>query len=57
MTCVPSSGEIRITDIATTFGGSVQHELTEYYRNGAYVDSSYSAVPNSVQYLFLVYNP
>lgn len=46
-----SSGQITLHNIATEFGGVAPHNLTEYYRGGAYVDelASNSGVPTSGQ--------
>lgn len=42
-----SSGQIKLSEIATEFGGSEPHEMSEYYRDGSYVGSNNSSVPTS----------
>lgn len=46
---LPASGAITLLDLVTEFGGSPTHELTEYYRGGAYVPDvpANSGVPTS----------
>ena len=46
---LPSSGTISINDIATEFGGTVPHSLSEYYRGGGLVPNiaANSSVPTS----------
>ena len=44
---LPSSGAISIGNIATEFGGSQPHSLSEYYRNGSFVTSNNTNVPTS----------
>ena len=46
---LPSSGTISINDIATEFGGTVPHSLSEYYRGGGLVPdtSTNASVPTS----------
>ena len=46
MAC-PSSGEIKITDLVSEFGGDVPHAITEYYRDGTYVPGNNTDVPTS----------
>ena len=42
-----SSGSIALSQIATEFGGSAPHALSEYYRNGGLVTSNNTSVPTS----------
>ena len=42
-----SSGAISLNDIATEFGGSTPHSLSEYYRDGGLVTSNNTSVPTS----------
>lgn len=42
-----ASGAISLQNIATEFGGSQPHSLSEYYRGGGLVPSTVSAVPAS----------
>ena len=42
-----SSGSISLNDIATEFGGSTPHSLSEYYRNGGLVTANNTNVPTS----------
>jgi len=42
-----SSGAISIGNIATEFGGTQPHSLSEYYRNGSFVTSNNTNVPTS----------
>lgn len=46
---LPASGNITLLDLVAEFGGSPTHELTEYYRGGAYVPDvpANSGVPTS----------
>ena len=46
---VQSSGQIKITDIITEFGGSEPHALSEYYRDGGEVGGGSPNVPTSGQ--------
>lgn len=46
---LPSSGTLTMQNIATEFGGSVPHSLSEYYRNGGLVTSNNTGVPTSGQ--------
>ena len=46
---VQSSGEIKISDIITEFGGSEPHALSEYYRDGGEVGGGSPNVPTSGQ--------
>lgn len=46
---LPGSGALSINSIATEFGGSAPHSLSEYYRGGAYVTSNNTNVPTSGQ--------
>lgn len=49
---VPSSGEIKISDLVAEFGGDAPHALSEYYRGGARVTSNNTNVPTSGQFRF-----
>lgn len=42
-----STGPISLSNIATEFGGSAPHAISEYYRGGAYVGSGAPNVPTS----------
>ena len=44
---LPSSGTISINNLASEFGGSSPHALSEYYRNGGLVSSGNTNVPTS----------
>lgn len=48
---LPSSGPLSLNDIATEFGGSTPHSLSEYYAGGGLVPAgtsgTYGAVPSS----------
>lgn len=48
---LPSSGTISLSMIASEFGGSTPHSLSEYYRGGAYVvnHAGTSNIPTSGQ--------
>lgn len=46
---LPLSGPLTMQDIATEFGGTVPHSLSEYYRNGGLVPSNNTGVPTSGQ--------
>lgn len=46
---ITSSGQIKISDIVTEFGGSAPHAMSEYYRNGANVPGNNTNVPTSGQ--------
>jgi len=47
---VPSSGQIRISDLVAEFGGDAPHALSEYYRGGARVPSNNTNIPTSGQF-------
>ena len=49
---VPSSGQIRISDLVAEFGGTAPHALSEYYRNGLLVPSNNTNIPTSGQFRF-----
>ena len=42
-----SSGAISLNDIATEFGGTTPHAISEYYRDGGLVPSNNTTVPTS----------
>jgi len=44
---IQSTGLITLQDIEDEFGGTGSVSLSEYYRNGAYVTSNNTSVPNS----------
>lgn len=46
---LPNSGQLSISQVATEFGGSTPHSLSEYYRGGSYVPNSSgtSTIPTS----------
>ena len=46
MAC-PSSGQIKVSDIVSEFGGSAPHSLKEYYRNGDNVPGNNTSVSES----------
>ncbi len=46
MTITPS-GAISLQNLATEFGGSVPHSLSEYYREGSLVTKNNTSVPTS----------
>jgi hypothetical protein len=46
---ITASGQIRVSNVPTEFGGAEPHRIGEYYRNGAYVGSSNTGVPTSGQ--------
>ena len=37
---LPDSGEIKLSQLATNFGGSAPHSLKEYYRGGGSVSDN-----------------
>ena len=41
---LPSSGSISLNQIATEFGGSAPHSVSEYYRGGGRVPSTTTEV-------------
>ena len=41
---LPASGTISLSDIATEFGGTAPHSMSEYYRGGSLVDSTYKNI-------------
>lgn len=43
----PASGQISIQDIVDEFGGTGQHALTEYFRDGTFVTTNNVNVPTS----------
>ena len=43
----PSSGEIKISDLVTEFGGTAPHALSEYYRNAGLVPGNNTDIPES----------
>jgi len=47
---VPSSGQIRISDLVAEFGGDAPHAISEYYRGGGRVPSNNTNVPTSGQF-------
>lgn len=47
---VPSSGQIKISDLVAEFGGDAPHSLSEYYRGGARVPSNNTNIPTSGQF-------
>ena len=48
MAC-PDSGQIKLSDIVSEFGGSAPHSLKEYYRNGDNVPGNNTNVSESGQ--------
>ena len=44
---VQSSGEVKVTDVVTEFGGSEPHAMSEYYRDGGEVGGGSPNVPTS----------
>ena len=44
---VPSSGEIKISDLVAEFGGDPPHALSEYYRDGGRVPGNNTGIPTS----------
>ena len=46
----PSSGEIKISDLVTEFGGTAPHALSEYYRDAGLVPGNNTSVPTSGQF-------
>lgn len=42
-----ASGQISLADIAGEFGGAEPHSISEYYRNGTYVTSNNTNVPEA----------
>lgn len=42
-----SSGQIKLSEIATEFGGSAPHSMSEYYAGGANVPSGTGSIPTS----------
>jgi len=44
---VPSSGQVKISDLVAEFGGTAPHAMSEYYRNGGNVPSNNTNVPTS----------
>lgn len=49
---VPSSGEIKISDLVAEFGGDAPHALSEYYRDAGLVPGNNTNIPTSGQFLF-----
>lgn len=47
---VPSSGEIKLSDLVAEFGGDAPHAMSEYYRNGGRVPSNNTNIPTSGQF-------
>lgn len=47
-----SSGQISLGDIATEFGDSAPHSISEFYRNGSLVGSNNTSVPTSGEISF-----
>jgi len=46
---IVGSGEIKLSDLATEFGGSAPHQMSEYYAGGSNVPSNTGSVPSSGQ--------
>ena len=46
---IVSSGEVKLSDLATEFGGSAPHQMSEYYAGGSNVPSGTGSVPSSGQ--------
>jgi len=44
-----SSGQIKLSEIATEFGGSAPHSMSEYYAGGTNVPSGTGSIPSSGQ--------
>lgn len=42
-----SSGQIKLSEVASEFGDSAPHSMSEFYRNGSLVGSNNSSVPTS----------
>ena len=42
-----SSGQIKLSEIATEFGGSAPHSMSEYYAGGTNVSSGTGSIPSS----------
>lgn len=47
---VPSSGEIKISDLVAEFGGDAPHALSEYYRDAGLVPGNNTNIPTSGQF-------
>ena len=47
---VPSSGEIKLSDLVAEFGGDPPHQMSEYYRDGGRVPSNNTGIPASGQF-------
>ena len=48
MATFPPSGPAKLSDASATFGGSVPHRLSEYYRGGSYVPATRTTTSQSI---------
>lgn len=49
---VPSSGQVKLSDLVAEFGGDAPHALSEYYRDAGRVPGNNTSIPTSGQFRF-----